>query len=442
MTTTTPLTRSPKGARLVALESHRVRPLRSLRLIVARSRPWSVPLSVGFASVVLVACGSKQKPTSEPPSLAAPVDRATQAGPVQALKVCPGTAAALADVLSGLALDHAVMDAATGLASASHQTREVTGLGAMFPALQDKGWRALLATPLATRAGEAPERLLAAGVRTDAVFEPFEAPPGPGFAAVLGCAAGGGYEVLALDEALLGDSTVQFFGVDVVPSGDGGAVTFVHLMFALPELMEFGLYSIGWGMGPAGKGAARVGEPMRFGEQVIFGSEHARSEPLMGSGWYPIDGDGERWRFAVLMGSSGPGDEEGQWVENVSLQPLGSLAGGVRSGEPGEETWMWLGRGAVPAACGTILHCTSLRDPQGGYFPWAADAPPYDWIAGAWTDHAPALADLREAGVDPSQGAWLIDSMSWYQRFDAQGEGQPLPKEAPVLFSLPRPGLP
>lgn len=402
-------------------------------------------MCIGLVAMVAApGCGSKQTPTvASPPASAAPVLEPEPGDPAAMLKVCPGTDALLSEALSGLALDHAVMDEATGLASASHQTRELKGLGAMFPALEAKGWRALMATPLATRAHEAPERLLVVGVRTDADFEPFQAPPGDGFEAVLGCASGGGYEVLALHEDLLGDTTIQFFGVDVVAGGDAsgsdGVVTFVHLMYAMPELMEFGLYSIGWGVGPAGDGAARVGEPMRYGEQVIYAGQHGRSEPLIGSGWYPIDGDATRWRFVVLMGVSGPGEDEGQWVDHVTLQPYGSLERGKPSGTPGEESWMWLGRGELPAGCGATLSCTSLRETAGGYFPWASDAPPFDWIAGVWSDHQPALAALMEAGVDPSQGAWLLDSQAWYYRFDeTQGEGQPMPNEAKVLSSLPR----
>lgn len=396
-------------------------------------------MCLGLVPVVLAACGSKQKATvASPPAMAVQESQVTPGDPTQILQICPGTDAALSEVLLGLQLDHAVMDEATGLASASHETREVKGLGPMFPVLHAMSWRALLATPLATRIGEAPDRLLVLGVRTDAVFEPFEAPPGASFEAVLGCAAGGGYEVLTLNEDRLGDSTIQFFGVDVVPSGDGGAVTFVHVLFALPELMEFGLYAIGWGVGPGGKGAARVGEPMRYGEQVIFAGQHARSEPLMGSGWYPVDDDEGRWRFVVLMGVSGPGEEEGQWLENVTLQPFGSLDGGKPSGQPGEETWMWLGRGDMPASCGTVLRCASLRETRGGYFQWAEDAPPFDWITGAWSHHAPALAAIQKAGVNPAEGAWLLDPQSWYVHFDEeQGEGQPRPKEADVLSSLP-----
>jgi hypothetical protein len=356
---------------------------------------------------------------------------------------CPGMDAALAQVLAGLSLDHAVMDEATGLAGFSHQTRAVPGLGAMFPDLLADGWRVLLVTPLVTRIGEAPDRLLVVGTRREAALEPMAAPSSGHFEAVLKCAmTATGYAVESLHDDLSRDQTLQYFGSDVGPRGDGLAVTFVHLMFASPQLSEFTLDATGWSLLSGGTPGRLVG-PLHYGWQFLspgFGgaSGHVRSTAMAGSGWYPA-GDG--WRLVLLMDGRAP-DDEGVWQRALTLSPSVALERGSPVSIEERETWVWLGRGALPAACGETLRCISARETRGGYFIWSEGDAPYAWVAGAWDSHAVAVKALERARVDLGAGQWMVDGETWTRRFDAeQGAAEPLPAGAPVvsMIRLPPP---
>jgi hypothetical protein len=355
-----------------------------------------------------------------------------------ALAPCPGTDEALAQVLAGLSVDHAVMDEATGLAEFSHQTRAVAGLGAMFPALLADDWRVLLATPLVTKRGMAPDRLLVVGTRRDVTFEPMEAPAATHFEAVLVCAkAGHGYEVETLYEDLPQDQTLQYFGSDVVPRGDGTAVTFVHVMFATPSISEFTLDATGWGLLPEGK-AARLVQPFQYGAQTLLtgfdgGPALVRQDAMAGSGWYPV---GAGSRLVLLMRAIQP-NEQGAWEKTLTLVPRMALEGGSAVSLDAQETWVWLGRGAAPAACGTTLHCVSAQASRGGYLSWNEGDAPYTWVAGAWDGHEAAVKALEVARVDLGAGQWMVDAATWAQRFDPeQSEHEPRPPEAGVSSFL------
>ena len=287
-------------------------------------------------TAALTACASQPTQPTQPvqptqPAQPAPLDPIPELTRLQgaplAVRPCPGAPSGLTKALGGLTVDQALMEAETGLAEFSHQTREVEGLGALFPTLASQGWRALLVTPLVTRAGQPPELLEVSGVRVEAKLERFEAPEGAQFTAVLGCAASGGYEVLTLSGDAIQDVTLQYFGSDLVPLGEGRVATFTHVMRATPSIMEFGLFSSGWTLAPDTEELVGWSEVDRYGSQVLTfdGSDFNRSDPLIGTGWYPLDGAaGGRWLFVILMGVSGPDGEGGQ-MEMVTLQPWAVL---------------------------------------------------------------------------------------------------------------------